>query len=70
MTNDCGLQTYDSVICSTHGNYGSTVFDAMDESDGYLIFILCDKCLLTRKGVYRYRKGQELVVFDPDDYPE
>ncbi len=34
----------DGVVCTTHGNYGSTVFDPGDGS--YLEFNMCDQCLL------------------------
>lgn len=37
-------QPHDAVVCTTHGNYGSTVFDAMDGS--WLQFNICDECLI------------------------
>lgn len=59
------IQTYNSVICTVSGNYGSTVFDPVSESEGILIFILCDACLVTRKGIYRSRGNKRPIDFDP-----
>lgn len=36
-------QPNDGVVCTTHGNYGSTVFD--DLTGEYLAFNICDSCL-------------------------
>jgi hypothetical protein len=36
-------QPNDGVVCTTHGNYGSCVFDDMDGE--YLAFNICDECL-------------------------
>ena len=36
-------QPGDGVVCHTHGNYGSTVFDEIDGH--YLEFNICDECL-------------------------
>ena len=37
-------QPDDGVMCQTHGNYGSTIFDPEDYS--YLAFNICDPCLV------------------------
>lgn len=39
-------QPADGVMCSTRGNYGSTVYDAM--TGEYLAFNICDPCLVER----------------------
>lgn len=41
---DVGNHPDDGVACTTHGNYGSTVFDSLNGS--YLEFNICDPCLL------------------------
>jgi hypothetical protein len=37
-------QPQDGVMCSTSGNYGSTVFDPMNGES--ILFNICDKCLV------------------------
>lgn len=37
-------QPDDGVMLTTHGNYGSTIFDPMDGN--FLLFNLCDECLI------------------------
>jgi hypothetical protein len=47
-------QPEDGIAFTTHGHYGSTVFDPQDNS--YLEINICDDCLLiaaTQKRVYR-----------------
>ena len=39
-----GNQPDDGVVCYTHGNYGSTVFDEV--AGHYLEFNICDECLV------------------------
>lgn len=43
-------QPNDGIMCSSYGNYGSTVFDPMDMS--FLAFNICDGCvkLLAKQG--------------------
>lgn len=41
---DYEAQPNDGVLCSTNGNYGSTIFDPMDGSE--LVFNICDDCLV------------------------
>lgn len=36
------------VMCTSHGNYGSRVFDPIDGEE-VLFFVLCDECLVTRR---------------------
>lgn len=37
-------QPYQGLMCSTRGNYGSTIFDPMDNTS--LAFIVCDNCMI------------------------
>lgn len=39
-------QPDDGVMCQSHGNYGSTVFDPEDLS--YLAFNICDNCIVEK----------------------
>jgi hypothetical protein len=43
---DYEAQPSDGVMCSTSGNYGSTVYDPMDLSE--LAFNICDDCLVEK----------------------
>ena len=51
VLDDYELQPNDAVMCSTTGNYGSTVFDPMGQQT--LHFNICDTCIvkLRDKGV-------------------
>jgi hypothetical protein len=40
----CQAQPDDGVMCYTHGNYGSTVYDPFEGE--YLSFNICDPCLV------------------------
>jgi hypothetical protein len=50
-------QPGDGVMCTTHGNYGSTVYDPMDGS--YLSFNVCDKCLVEAGEKGRVMEGRD-----------
>ena len=51
---DC-YQPYSGVVCTSHGNYGSRVFDPMDGGE-MLFFVLCDECLVAkRESIYLQR---------------
>lgn len=55
-------QPYEGVSCSTHGNYGSRVFDSMD---GELIaFNICDECFVEAgdKGRLFYRQTMKPIT--------
>lgn len=41
---------YDAVIFTSPGNYGSKVYDPMNDQEGLMIY-LCDTCLLDRQSV-------------------
>lgn len=41
------LQPSDGVMCQTHGNYGSRIFDPF-QGPG-LVFLVCDGCLVERE---------------------
>lgn len=43
VTSDYEGQPNDGIMCTSYGNYGSTVFDPMDGS--YLAFNICDPCV-------------------------
>jgi hypothetical protein len=56
-------QPDDGVMCTTEGNYGSTVFDPMDYT--VLAFNICDPCLVEagNKGrVFTYRSWARVVI--------
>lgn len=38
-------QPRDGVVCNTHGNYGSRVYDSLNANE-YLEFNVCDDCLV------------------------
>ena len=42
---DYEAQPREGVMCSTHGNYGSTVYDPVGSGE-YLAFNICDPCLV------------------------
>jgi hypothetical protein len=50
-------QPGDGVMCTTHGNYGSTVYDPMDGA--YLSFNICDKCLVEAGEKGRVMEGRD-----------
>lgn len=60
-------QPNDAVMCSTPGNYGSTVFD--EEINGYrLEFNVCDACLVERADRFRrvrYLTRRTQEVYEP-----
>ena len=67
--NDDANQPYDGVMVSTRGNYGSTVFDP--ENGEFLLFIVCDECLVKAGEQGRVLLGQRerpLLVSD-DRFP-
>jgi hypothetical protein len=49
----------DAVVCSTQGNYGSSVFDPMN-LDGFiqkhLVFYICDDCLVSKSKLFQYEE--------------
>lgn len=50
------LQPYGGVMCSSEGNFGSTVFDPYcSDHKAELLFLVCDECLMERRN--------EVVVF-------
>ncbi len=54
-------QSYDGVVCTTYGNYGSRLFDSFDGS--YLVFSLCDACLYAKKSeVLCFKEGTDTYV--------
>jgi hypothetical protein len=57
VTSDYEGQPNDGIMCSSHGNYGSTVFDPMDGS--YLAFNICDPCVKRAA-----RQGRLMVTRD------
>lgn len=62
---DAEGQPADGVMCETHGNYGSTVYDSMDGEA--LAFNVCDDCLVAageQGRIYTYRKWRPI---DTDD---
>jgi hypothetical protein len=46
------------LICSTHGNFGSAVFDPI-HGDYRLVFYICDKCIIERKQNVLYVKYEQ-----------
>jgi hypothetical protein len=50
------IQPYGGIMCSSHGNFGSTVFDPYcSDHNAELLFLVCDECLMERRS--------EVVVF-------
>ena len=64
----------DATVWTSHGNYGSTLYDPMDGKDTLETFI-CDECLKKKaKFIYRYdyvkqttTEVKNLRVFDVDE---
>lgn len=50
-------QPDNGVMCTTHGNYGSTVFDSVYHKES-LLFFVCDGCLV--------KKATNMFVFQED----
>lgn len=46
VIDDYELQPHDAIMCSSTGNYGSTVFDPIGEEKQQLRFNVCDNCLI------------------------
>lgn len=76
----CGIKLYrenedyiaqprNGVVCSTHGNYGSTAYDPLDGTS--LVFNICDPCLrMTRdnKMLFERRHALPVKVQDRSEY--
>jgi hypothetical protein len=45
VTGEDDVQPYRATMFTTHGHYGSTVFDEMNGT--YLLIDVCDRCLVT-----------------------
>ncbi len=61
---DYEAQPRDGIMLSSHGNYGSTVFDPMDGN--YLMFNLCDPCLIEAGEQGRVRAGRDSLPIQTD----
>jgi hypothetical protein len=64
-------QPDNGVMCTTYGNYGSTVFDPMDGS--FLAFNICDDCLVEagEKGtLFLTRKPYVHVEYEYTKWPQ
>jgi len=67
-------QPYGAVMCSSSGNYGSTVFDPVMGGQVELVFNICDECLVKKKGLFLlcervYQRPKfEYKGFDPDTF--
>jgi hypothetical protein len=56
------LQPDAGTVWSSHGNFGSEVFDSIDESEELMIHI-CDSCLAERADcVHAFRHGKHVPV--------
>lgn len=57
-------QPNDGVVCTTHGNYGSRIFDSLNGE--YLAFNICDGCLEEKaaEGRVMITRGSVPVVID------
>jgi hypothetical protein len=57
IADDAFNQPYAATAFTTHGHYGSTVFDPMDHS--YLELTICDECLVKRKHLIQHIQKRE-----------
>lgn len=64
VKDDLEGQPDDGLMCSTEGNYGSTVFDPEDMS--YLAFNVCDECMVEKaeQGRVMVTRSFQPVVVD------
>ncbi len=57
---DDPLQPRYGIVCSSHGNYGSTVFDPVSE-DARMVLHVCDECLEGNPQlVHIFRNGRKV----------
>jgi hypothetical protein len=58
-------QPYKATAFTSHGHYGSTVFDPVTSSR-YLEVNLCDECLIERRDrVLHVTPGPQVIKFEP-----
>lgn len=57
-------QPDDGIMCQSHGNYGSTVFDPEDLS--YLAFNICDECVVEKAQQGRVMVTRSFIPVEVD----
>jgi hypothetical protein len=64
------LGVHDATIWTSHGNYGSTVYDPLNE-ETFLEACVCDDCLVRKKALIeevKVRRPQALVERRPPNF--
>lgn len=64
VTSTAEGQPDDGIMCQSHGNYGSTVFDPDDMS--FLAFNICDECIVEKAEQGRVMVTRSFISVDVD----